>query len=304
MATRIFCFAIAVAFLASVVGFSGYMIYRYATAEEQTPKTAEEVNDERLAALPDLGSLEGFSPLDGERLAERRFEELAAGAAEPQAIASDIITISYDYALAQTGQVFLSSADESAAGTRTMAVERYICSDWPESAVGWGVGGKRRLFVPAADVGGCGLLAAAWPTDHDLVIDIGLVALADRALAGFEPSEEPLEELRFEDLAEGTGRAVAAGDFVTVNYIGVFAGDGSVFGANRNQGFDLGQGVIEGWREGLVGMKVGGKRRLFVPAAKAYGDEGRGDIPPAADLVFDIELLDAAAGAGAQDAGQ
>ncbi|MYB40050.1 hypothetical protein F4X86_01995 [Candidatus Saccharibacteria bacterium] len=310
MATRIFCFAIAIAFLASVVGFSGYMIYRYATAEEQTPKTAEEVNEERLASLEDLGSLEDFAPLDGERLTERRFEELAAGGTEPRVIESDIITIKYEYALAQTGQVFLSSvSEETAEGTRTMAVERYICPGWRETALGWGVGGKRRLFIPAADVGDCSVSAAAWPTDHDLVVDIELVALADRALDGFEPTDEPLEELRFEDLAEGTGRTVVENDLVTVNYTGVLAVDGSVFDAGR--GFQASlqaghpQGVIEGWQEGLVGMKVGGKRRLFIPAAKAYGEAGAGEsIPPGSDLVFDIELLDVTSGTGGQHVGQ
>ena len=310
MATRIFCFAIAIAFLASVVGFSGYMIYRYAIAEEQTPKTAEEVNEDRLAGLEDLGSLEDFAPLDGDRLTERRFEELAAGEGEPQVIDSDIITIRYDYALAQTGQVFLSSVSaETGEETRTMAIKRYICPGWPETALDWGVGGKRRLFLPAKDVGDCSVSAAAWPTDHDLVVDIELVALADRALDGFEPLEEPLGELRFEDLTEGTGRTVVENDLVTVNYIGVLAVDGSVFDAGR--GFQASlqeghpQGVIEGWRAGLVGMKVGGKRRLFIPAAQAYGEAGAGeDIPPDSDLVFDIELLDVTNGTGGQNVGQ
>ena len=106
----------------------------------------------------------------------------------------------------------------------------------------------------------------------------------------FELVEEPLKELITEDLAEGTGQAVKATDRVKVNYIGVTAVDIQVFDTGQDVVFGLDQ-VIAGWQDGIVGMKVGGKRRLYIPAAQAYGEQSPSPlIPPNSDLVFDIEL--------------
>jgi FKBP-type peptidyl-prolyl cis-trans isomerase len=89
----------------------------------------------------------------------------------------------------------------------------------------------------------------------------------------------------------------AAGDTVTVNYVGSLT-NGAVFDASANHGttgftFTLGVGqVIRGWDQGIVGMKEGGKRKLVIPAALAYGDQGAGNvIPPNATLIFEVELL-------------
>jgi FKBP-type peptidyl-prolyl cis-trans isomerase len=95
----------------------------------------------------------------------------------------------------------------------------------------------------------------------------------------------------------GTGAEAKTGDTVTVNYVGMLP-DGTVFDASANHGttgfsFPLGAGqVIKGWDQGVVGMKVGGKRRLIIPANLAYGNQSPGaGIPANATLVFDIELL-------------
>ena len=112
---------------------------------------------------------------------------------------------------------------------------------------------------------------------------------------GFTPTAAKIEKLEVTDLTPGTGAEVKAGDTVTVDYVGVTATDGKVFDSSFNNGqqitFSLNQ-VIAGWSEGMVGMKEGGKRRLFIPAAKAYGQnppQGSG-IPANADLVFDVTL--------------
>ena len=104
-------------------------------------------------------------------------------------------------------------------------------------------------------------------------------------------------QLSIKDEVVGTGAVAAAGDSVTVNYVGALT-DGTVFDASANHGttgftFTLGAGqVIKGWDEGIVGMKVGGKRTLIIPASLAYGDQAIGNVIPAnATLVFEVELL-------------
>lgn len=103
-------------------------------------------------------------------------------------------------------------------------------------------------------------------------------------------------ELRFDDITVGDGEVVQAGDTITIHYTGALASNGQVFDSSVDRGepstFEL-DGLIEGWREGIPGMKVGGKRRLFIPAAMGYGEAGSGaNIPPNSDLIFDIELFE------------
>src|SRR5437763_806064 len=100
-----------------------------------------------------------------------------------------------------------------------------------------------------------------------------------------------------EDLTVGEGPEAADGDTVWVHYTGWLTSGGKKFDSSRDSGepltFPLGRGkVIKGWDNGVVGMKVGGKRKLYIPAALAYGSSGAGeDIPPDADLTFEVELL-------------
>jgi FKBP-type peptidyl-prolyl cis-trans isomerase len=105
----------------------------------------------------------------------------------------------------------------------------------------------------------------------------------------------PPAQLQVEDLTVGTGPTALAGDTVTIHYIGRFT-NGQVFDNSYDRGepltFRLGTGaVIAGVDQGVVGMKVGGKRRLTVPPNLAYGSSGQGSIPPNATLVFEIDLI-------------
>jgi FKBP-type peptidyl-prolyl cis-trans isomerase len=103
------------------------------------------------------------------------------------------------------------------------------------------------------------------------------------------------EKLKIEDVTVGTGQEAKTGDTVVVHYTGTLA-DGTKFDSSydRDEPFTtpIGQGrVIQGWDEGIPGMKVGGKRRLTIPPSLGYGEYGQGQIPPNATLIFDIELV-------------
>lgn len=101
--------------------------------------------------------------------------------------------------------------------------------------------------------------------------------------------------LKIEDIATGSAREVKSGDTVTVNYVGTLT-DGTKFDSSydRNMPFTtlIGVGqVIKGWDEGIIGMKVGGKRKLVIPSSLGYGDQSAGSIPPNSTLIFEVELM-------------
>ena len=118
----------------------------------------------------------------------------------------------------------------------------------------------------------------------------------------FKPSEAPPVDpgptsLQTIDDVVGTGKEAKSGDKVSVHYTGTLM-NGTKFDSSRDRGtpfeFTLGTGgVIKGWDQGVVGMKVGGKRRLVIPESLGYGEAGSPpNIPRRAGLKFDIELLE------------
>lgn len=105
------------------------------------------------------------------------------------------------------------------------------------------------------------------------------------------------QNLKIEVLEDGTGEASKIGDTVSVHYTGTLE-DGTKFDSSLDRGapfsFVLGQNsVIQGWEQGVLGMKVGEKRKLTIPYNLAYGEEGIPNIiPQKATLIFEVELLD------------
>jgi len=113
-------------------------------------------------------------------------------------------------------------------------------------------------------------------------------------LHDFEPREE-VKELEIIDVEVGTGEEVRSGATITAHYTGALVKNGVIFQSSHDFGdaitFGLNQ-VIRGWTYGVPGMKVGGTRRLIIPAEQAYGASSpASNIPANSDLVFDIDLV-------------
>ena len=112
------------------------------------------------------------------------------------------------------------------------------------------------------------------------------------------PDGPPPSDLEVTELVEGDGAEATVGKTAIVHYVGVAFSTGEEFDASYNRGdtldFPLGAGrVIAGWDQGVVGMKVGGRRQLVIPPHLAYGDRGAGGvIAPGETLIFVVDLVD------------
>jgi uncharacterized damage-inducible protein DinB len=131
-----------------------------------------------------------------------------------------------------------------------------------------------------------------------LVVALGAQSFDPKMPAAVPPVAGSVVEtapLRYIEIQPGTGAAAQPGQEYTVHYTG-WLRDGTKFDSSaEGKPLKFVQGrrqVISGWEMGFEGMKVGGKRRLFLPYSLAYGEKGRGKIPPKAELIFDVELLD------------
>lgn len=140
------------------------------------------------------------------------------------------------------------------------------------------------FFLTSVGVSGL-IVWQAIKDDKETTVDANSkTALAGTQLADFTPLET-VGELQVTDIQIGDGEEVKPGDTITADYTGADAATGEIFESSLDAGQPITQplgGLIQGWQEGIPGMKVGGKRRLIIPAVKAYGDKG---------LVFDITLI-------------
>ena len=167
------------------------------------------------------------------------------------------------------------------------------------------------LFAPALFFASCGsdssdVSASDTSSTNTTTVEASTTSSAaptDDALSKPEvvvPDGPPPVELEITDIVEGDGKAAAAGDYLVMHYVGVRHSDGGEFDASWNRGdtfsFTLGSGqVIQGWDQGIEGMREGGRRLLSIPPDLAYGDQARGEaIPANSALVFVVDLLQVA----------
>jgi len=180
-----------------------------------------------------------------------------------------------------------------------------VIPGWEEGIQLLKVGSKAQLIIPPELAYGEAGAGGVIPPNATLYFDVELVDIppgspdnpTDVAEADLSATDSGLQ---YYDIEEGDGPMPTAGQAVTAHYTG-WLEDGTKFDSSIDRGqpfrFVVGQGmVIPGWDEGIMTMKVGGKRQLVIPAELAYGEEGAGGglIPPNATLIFEIELLEVA----------
>ncbi len=205
-----------------------------------------------------------------------KYADLVVGTGDTPAT-TDLVTVHYTGTL-DNGTVFDASRNHG--GPASFPLNRVI-KGWTEGVSTMKVGGIRKLIIPPdLGYGAQGAGSGVIPPNATLTFIVELI-------------EVP--KVKIEDTQPGTGAAAKDGDQITVDYTGKLQ-DGTVCDTSVGKTpfqFTLGAGqVIPGWDQGLLGMKVGGKRTLTIPPSLAYGEQGAGGvIPPNATLIFDVELI-------------
>ncbi len=194
------------------------------------------------------------------------------------------VIVHYIGALAD-GSVFDSSVEHKQPFHFVLG-EGKVIKGWDEGVMGMKVGGKRKLVIPPELAYGERDIAGVIPANSTLYFEVELLKVF---------TEDPV--VKMEELAEGEGAEVEHGDKVSMHYTGWLT-NGRQFDSSlpRKQPFEftLGKGmVIKGWDQGILGMKVGGKRKLVIPPRLGYGSAraGGGAIPANSTLIFEVELL-------------
>ncbi len=211
----------------------------------------------------------------------------------------DKVTVHYTGTLKATGDKFDSSLDRGQPFSFPVGQGRVI-PGWDEGILLFNVGTKARLIIPSNLAYGPQDRPGI-PANSDLIFEVEILDIDHIEphkvydVSGMEP-QTTNSGLQYYIIEEGTGPQAKAGDMVSVHYYGYLKEGETRFDDSFSRGepiqFPLGSGqVIPGWEEGIALLKEGSKAKLVIPYALAYGEQGRGPIPPAADLVFDVELV-------------
>lgn len=245
---------------------------------------------------PDAGRADGAPRItapDGPAPDELQVDDLTEGEGDEVADGT-IALVDYVGATFSDGSVFDSSHGRSPFSVLVGAGQ--VIAGWDEGLRGMRPGGRRQLVIPPDMAYGPSGQGPIGP-DETLIFLVDLRAVFTRPSPPAVPGGVA-QALEVTDLVEGSGdRVVEAGDQVSVHYVGVHGADGSTFDASwdRGQPIDVmvGRGqVIAGWDEGLLGMRLGGRRRLVIPGELAYGADGSPpEIGPNETLVFDVDLV-------------
>jgi len=197
------------------------------------------------------------------------------------------------------GTIFITTSDDQGPVTFKVGGGDMVFPGWEEGVFEMKVGGKRLLVIPpelAFGAQGNGDI----PPNATLIMEIELLdAIEPIIKTDIDEDDFTITDsgLKYFDILEGDGPIPETGQTVIVHYTG-WLEDGTQFDSSLDRGqpfsFVLGTGgVIAGWDEGVLSMKVGGKRQLVIPPDLGYGDTGAGSfIPPGATLIFEVELLD------------
>ena len=228
-----------------------------------------------------------------------QYTEIVAGTGETPK-PGDIVSVHYTGTLTN-GVVFDSSYGRGQPIQFPLGQGRVIAG-WDEGIGLMKTGGKARLIIPPALGYGAQGAGGVIPPNATLVFDVELVGIQAGSAAA--PTVVDAADyitttsgMKYHDFVVGSGATPTSGQQVLVHYTGWLL-NGAKFDSSLDRGepfaFNIGVGqVIPGWDEGVMSMRVGGKRQLVIPAALGYGARGAGGvIPPNATLVFEVELLE------------
>lgn len=233
-------------------------------------------------------------------------EDIVVGTGDKISAKEDLVTVHYTGWLYdetksdKKGEKF-ESTDGGAPVAMSLGFGSVRLVGWDKGLVDMKVGGKRTLIIPAnMAFGAAGFIKdgkTLVPANTAVVYEMTMISIATPP----KPPKPVQPSFSKTDTVVGTGTEATNGKSVSVHYTGWLYdasktdGKGTQFETSRSGSpftFTLGTGaVIKGWDQGVLGMKVGGKRLLVIPADLAYGEFGQGSIPGGAALVFEVELM-------------
>ena len=266
------------------------------TVESAQASTSTTVGDEQVWAETSRGDDRPSISVVTDKQSPKGLviEDITTGTGE-QALTGDLLEVKYVGVLLDDGTEFDASWDRDQTFFVPIGVGAVIPGG-DQGIVGMRTGGRRLLVIPPELAYGSAGSGTAIPPNAALVFVVDLIEVVDLPIPQIPDVTEIGPSLEIEDLSEGTGRVVQSGDTVTVHYLGTLL-DGTVFDASWNRGrpftTQIGVGmVIQGWDQGIVGMREGGRRLLKIPSDLAYGEAGAGtSIEPNTPLLFVVDLL-------------